>query len=877
MTYQSRLISGMETTAELQRQYVRAKRRVRRDLISTRAIEASLLAQNSDVVLPGSLFENSVHDYILEFLLQFDSDAIMDELLRISPHAERSMNQDLFVDVVRVISHHRIDVNTATQIFTLEEGDKRWERLARRIVHRLRLLFLAEKLHSCGLFSRPVSRTLTAKTSPRKVPTKPSPPTIHTARPKKLKPKRSLRTGSVHSLTSGLERSGRQLRAIELSQTDIMVVAAQTVGVSQFPSAISFSKNIALRKLLGLCKSKAQRLLFEAWTHWRQHCKLAQVLNGIVIPAVKMIAAERVFLHMLRNSRRTIHRALLRMWSWIRLCRFREYSAAAVELQRGLRGFICRQKLKFQRSAYTIQNLIRISRLKSIFHRMYFSARASRSSRLIQAWFRKIWNLRQLNRRFKRKKRILCATIIQRYFRGWRSRCDTNLVVDFVRNRISAVVRLQSWARGQRQRNKFNQLRLNAITIQRFWLLQIHRRRLVHKKNYIEWTRSRESARKILMRKGERRIEEVAARKIVLAMKAFTSRKAQIISVELPESWASNHRLRFNRCLAAIRIRGLLCCIMLRRKQLLEISKIRNARIMMERRKDGAVITIQRIFRGHRGRKNANARKSDYEKAQAKRFRNVPFYYRIQESYLQTQNMMHRRQVVQIQAMYRAHIAKKLFQLKKRFAAAELIALKIQGYRKIAKAKRILVKKRADYQQMINKVVTTQRVVRGWLARRLRWMITAVRIMLRFSLCNHRAKLIFQIVKEHKNRLKYQIRMLQSVIKIQSVGRRYLARLLFLKSYRKLLKSKANRDNAQKLKARIKIQSVVRGFLARVRVKKRREEYLQKQRKLKEDASLEAELDALHEGFLNDLQVVKLQNTVRKHLSKKLDIRFIIV
>ena len=867
----------METTEDLQWQYVLAKRRVRRDILSTRAIEASLLAQQTAVIPPPSLlFSTTVQDHLQALLGQFKYQDILKELLDISPKAARSMSLELFTEIARAVSQHRIDVVSAAQLFHVEEGELRWERLARRTVHKMRLLFLTEKLYSSGLLAMPsyrnrqaTSRTFVRDTSPKKTPTKLSSLARTAAGPRKPSTKRSPKSEYLHSLTVGLERSSAALRSIAGGQSDIMVLSAQTVGVAQFSAAAAFSRNVAVRRMQTLCRSRARRLLSEAWAVLRTHCKLVEVLSIVVVPAVKALAAERLCELLLRCRRRSSHKALLRLWSWVRVCRFGEYSAAAVELQRAYRGFLCRLELKTRRLTTQTENILRVNRLSAVLRKMCFLWRAKQSIRQIAAWFRRRKKLRLFYRRLFRRKCVYSAVAIQRLFRGSRSRRRTKPLFYEVRVRVTSAVRIQSWARGRKQRHLFRKLRKSATIIQRAWSMHVHRQRLAFKRIEAAFNLSREIAKKNLILRGEQLIKAAAARKITSKLRECAAKKSLQFPVEDPESWFLAHKQRFLRCLAAVRLRRLLANLWLRRKQRRDAAIIRRDFMHLRRKRAHAALEIQRVYRGSQGRTLAARLRKNYDADIERRYHGVPFYYRMQQSYLQTQNMMHRREVVRIQSAYRTHLAKKLRRAYKRSAAAEVIALKFREHQRVLDAKIILSHKRAAYLHMVSQATTIQKVVRSWIARKVKTRLEAAKMILRFSLCNSLARRIFTILKKHKFGLLQQIRFLESVVKIQSMGRRYLARVKYLKSYRKLAKATANREKARRTRASVKIQAMIRCFLAKVRVKKRRAAHSLEQKKVADETALEADLDAMHDRFLVDLQVVKVQQHVRKHQSAK--------
>ena len=867
----------METAEELQRQYALAKRRVRRDILSTRAIEASLLAQQAgSVPSPLPLFSTRVEDHLQEFLLQFKYEEVLKELLDISQNALRSMSRELFTEIARAISQHRIDFVTAGRLFGAEGSEMRWERLARRTVHKMRLLFLTEKFCSSGVLALPSlanrrSSSITFlqdRTSLKKAPKKLSSVRKTTVGPRKHRPKREPSSEYLHSLTMGLARSGTNLRSIAGSQNEIMVVSAQTMPVSQYSAAAAFSRSIAVQRIQGLCLSRAKRLLSEAWAMLKAHARLFEVLNTVVIPAVKALAAKRLYQLFSRDRRRCAHRALLRLWAWIRVCRFNEYSAAAVELQRTCRGFLSRQKRKLRRLTTEIHTILRITRLGAIVKKMRFLWLARRSIGQIAAWYRRRKKLRLFYRRFFRRKCAKCAVIIQRFFRGSRSRRATKPLFDEDRQRVSSAIRVQSWMRGRMQRRMFNKFRKSVTVIQYAWCRHIRRKREAFRQIESTINLSRDIAKKSLLLRGEQMIKEAAAKKITAKLRKYAPKKAPKHQ-EDPWDCFFDHKKRFQRCLAAIRLRRLLNLVWFHRKQKREAAIIRRNAIILKGKRASAALEVQRVYRGFRGRRVADELRTDHIAAAERRYHNVPFYYRMQQSYLQTQNMVHRRQIMKIQTAFRVFLAKKLLRDYKRSAAAKIIALKFKAHKRVLDAKIVLLHKRAAYAHMVHSATTIQRIVRSWIARKIKNLFEAAKIILRFSLYNLRAKRVFGIVNDHKLRMLQQAIFLESVIKIQSFGRRYLVRVKYLKSHRKLVKAKVSREKVRRIRASVRIQTSVRCFLAKVRVTKRRAAFLLEQKKIAEDAAIEADLDAMHDKFLIDLQVVKVQQHVRKHQSAK--------
>ena len=96
-----------------------------------------------------------------------------------------------------------------------------------------------------------------------------------------------------------------------------------------------------------------------------------------------------------------------------------------------------------------------------------------------------------------------------------------------------------------------------------------------------------------------------------------------------------------------------------------------------------------------------------------------------------------------------------------------------------------------------------------------------------------------------------------------------MARLTYLKSYRKLIKARTNLIKKKQSKARLQIQSASRIYLAKKRVARRRDVVVKEREEKQLQDDVEANLDEMHKKFITDLHVMKAQTAVRTHQAKR--------
>jgi hypothetical protein len=363
-----------------------------------------------------------------------------------------------------------------------------------------------------------------------------------------------------------------------------------------------------------------------------------------------------------------------------------------------------------------------------------------------------------------------------------------------------------------------------------------------------------------------------AAKTITGRLKRYNENKRYAESLKrflTPEELLAVHKSRFAASLSIIRLRGMLYTWWLRRLQKKEFKTIRMSNIHLGRRREQCVRLIQRVYRGFKTRSVVTTLRQEYEKTQAALYRNVSPYYRLQDQYTHTQNLLYKKQIIKIQCAFRRHHAQKSYLHLRKCASARKILFYYRRYRDVVMAKQELHIRRVAFEAKVAKVIITQTQVRIWRSKLLVKRMKASDLLLCFCLHKMFVQSVFKAVKAQRKRLWVIEYRRKSIIKIQSLGRRYLTRIEFLKSYRKRVKARSNRLKANTLKARVKIQTLIRCFLAKVKVKKRRVE-INREKQIREvNAALEAGIDVMHDNFLTELHAVKTQQVVRMHIAKK--------
>lgn len=95
--------------------------------------------------------------------------------------------------------------------------------------------------------------------------------------------------------------------------------------------------------------------------------------------------------------------------------------------------------------------------------------------------------------------------------------------------------------------------------------------------------------------------------------------------------------------------------------------------------------------------------------------------------------------------------------------------------------------------------------------------------------------------------------------RIQSLVRRYLSRVVFLKKYKRLFRERLTRQKIKENKGAIDIQRVLRSKLAQKLIAAKKADRREEQKVAKRFEDLENKLESMHSDWLQDLLVIRAQ------------------
>ena len=270
-------VSGY-SPAELQKELQKSKRRVLIDVLCARAIQKSLLSsslstygdqrltrQNVSPFAKGAI--SSTREDIQGWLDHFQPASLLEELQSIAKTTLLRMNRDLFCRIALMASRGCLDRKSSLAIYdellsnntqVVDErcgvSEDEWASLVKRLIYRLRLVFLAEKLSQNKLYQPSTVKVKEVyKEKDLLLPDK----RAHGVVGRVVGPLPLLGQGSIKSMEKRIRSLRRKQAASTASLSDlvgsqslVMSSAAQSVKVSgQYSSAASFSRSISLLKM----------------------------------------------------------------------------------------------------------------------------------------------------------------------------------------------------------------------------------------------------------------------------------------------------------------------------------------------------------------------------------------------------------------------------------------------------------------------------------------------------------------------------------------------------------------------------------------------------------------------------------------------------
>ncbi len=554
-------------------------------------------------------------------------------------------------------------------------------------------------------------------------------------------------TASVTANTTAPSTAPSSSATMSLGSTSTSATKLQSPAV-----ALYFKQN-AIQKLVVAMEKYVRNIILLRLQHWKR-ISFAIDLEWKCCLFTQNIACARIFRALTWNYLRRLSEAWEQMKRFVRIFEEREKFAAAVDIQRHYRGFIARRLAKRVidgNAANVIQGIMRIFIAKRLVKKIRHRVLLKKSVRKIEnLWKKNTWK-RALKKAFDQQRKQRAIQLIQRIYRGHRGR--QRFMKYLIRRkkkiaatkfqclwrRYRAVIRVDKLSRQRKRRRA-------AIVIQ-----AMVRGKLKRLKFAVKWDRQCKAkilqyawlcykARKETMRRRRKRaainIQRVArgmiARRRVKALRA--KRQAAIRKIEpLGKGYITRRRIKGpmakhleKRSKAACKIQILLKAFHLGRQARSRVALIhRNRKESKERLH--AIITIQRVMRGKLARKRVAKIREDLllreqEALSNKLNRPLPYYYRLQKSYWQHQNMYHRKHAIKIQCFVRRFLARRRVHR----IRVEQSVKKIQYFYKSAKLieeakelRRILSQQASRKQSMqMASISNIQRLVRGFITRR---------------------------------------------------------------------------------------------------------------------------------------------------------------
>lgn len=831
------------------------------------------------------------------------------------------LDEALFCRVALAASNSRVTSLEAAALYSRgqqviaaprprENAAVKWDVLKGMLRKKIEILFLASALHEQS--SPATDNSTTAVPSPRK----------STAATLKSVHQNSSTEGFQELPSREVALLSAQFRQSVSKQGEIsdLIVAnlseiSQTVplGTSlEHKSAVAFARRMSVRKLEGVVTKVNYRALMESWRRWDLIVKSHHAEESAV-RCLHYFGAYR-FLHALQiclNSKmaRAMRKLKLNVTSLSSL----EFEAAAVELQRILRGCLLRIHKWHQRRKIAATHIQCIARCNIARRRVRHSRQEcffkGHVGKIEKAYTR--YRLRQIGKsiqKFKRQKTKACR--IQQAYRGHlgrvrvakmrlqvlREKAATRmqaLARKFMANRrvarlflrirkVRAAIKIESVFRGRLGRArgaKVKQRYMAARTIQSCWRCLKARKTTLRRRQWLSAIKIQRIARG---RMGRRRFRHFDGLRATLRLRrkiAIQKLTGPLLGFITRRTWGPcvrKHVLRRRQARIMIQktIRKFLACQRISKMRDLQAAKARLvAKVKAEeearmKRLNKAATTIQRIARGIIGRRKSKEHRERVERIKFLESR-IPLYYRLREDYYRSQNLHHRPYILRIQCFLRCRFAWRRVNGLRRQQAANRIQYMSRSRKAICAAKKELAVRRKR-RAVLNRAATNiQRTVRGFMGRYefkknekaeiAKWFMNEIKSL----------GLIGKALQNFRIRKRTLERISRLMIKLQALVRRFLVRCKFRRGHKRLVREREVRRKARRVRA----CTIIQGFARIIKAKKmvlRRRKIVSEENKLKASIDeLEGRLDGIHGNLMTDLLATRAQSTVRGMLGKK--------
>ena len=674
-------------------------------------------------------------------------------------------------------------------------------------------------------------------------------------------------------------------------------------------NATKFAQHMALRRMEGVLVKVNIRTTGVAFIRWKNSGNFVKMEQFLTV-FLKKLAVNRIFNSFGRLLQNKMKRAISNFKYAVAWLDTMECFAGAVEIQKIWRGALARlkrTKAVINFAATIITALYhRLIAYKRVAYLLYQRNVKKAIQKIENAWERLRW-LRTIKRARKLKEQNLASIVVQRVARGsigrrcvhgirfrlkqilgaiklqsLRRKYLASIKVDnliHMRHRYCMAVRIQCMVRRAIAIRKINvKMRTDsyAKTIQYFFLIysakcKIHKTRIgrYHRKRYDKATHIQRVVRGRVGRKKAaylRRIRDDVRQLQIEGIHTF----ARIFL-----SYHASHVLRKyyeRKSNASVIITKFLKLSILRKQAIARVTALKNERNEKE--------TLKKMleFEAKQERERMEKAKAAAEALKLKEQRKyLPEYYKYKLDYMDKQDKTHKKFVIRIQCMLRCNKARHVFQQKKKaymegikVFKAHLIKRCWLKYVEIRDSKKILNGLKEKRRRVVVATTRIQKVARGFMGRyearkhyhaeKVKWFLDEIRKqgLMGKALAN------FRVRKAHIDK---QNKM---ATKIQSVMRRALRRIWFTANYKRLVKERAKRMKARRVKAIKKIQSVMRMHLAKKIVEKKKTFFIEEEKRKIMLEVLEGKLEVMHDDWMNELLAIRLEASTRGFLAKRI-------
>lgn len=547
-----------------------------------------------------------------------------------------------------------------------------------------------------------------------------------------------------------------------------------------------YIKKTSAQKLVDSLYHLVLTLLGRKWLHWKRihHRVLLEYKCDL---ATRYLATFRMLRWMQFRTVRRMHHAWTHWTTLVSVCEEEERLSATLDIQRCYRGFLGRKRAQMEatlRAAQSIQQTFRIFFAKKAAVTMRLKTKRKRAVRRLESMWMRYKHLLAHKKRQQFETQMRCALRIQRVFRGHLHGRKKRTALLLHTTRMRGARAMQTLFRAYRAKCRVDALRRHLLCNVRVVILQAAVRRGLQRHRYLRLLR-RHRATLVLTyawwchRARHRRsvlARHAAARRIQCALRCHWARRRRRHEQRRHEAWlqrrvAAIRRLQplFSGYLTRRRWRPVLATYLQQRRaaavpiQCLVRRSIARRRAATRRRaRDDqrhrvcCAIRLQALVRAKIGayyrvvaqrRRRAELLANDPDQCRLERW---PYYYRLQATYVASQDVYHRKFVVRIQCCVRQYLARRRVARQRRQRSAAVIEAFVSGRVAVRSAKRLVAERRLSLARQTAQVLLLQRMVRGMILRRryrrtravatLRWLMreVAVRRKIAEAMHNHR-------------------------------------------------------------------------------------------------------------------------------------------